>query len=52
MIIQEFISNEEKIYKYSLGKKLASALTGFIAGIIVTSFVWIAILNYLEDPFF
>lgn len=35
-IRDEFISKEEKSFKYKLGKALASSLTGFLAGIIVT----------------
>jgi len=35
--VSEFISEEEKDYKWRLGKILASSLSGFIAGIIVAS---------------
>lgn len=35
--VAEFISEEKKDFKWSLGKLLASSLSGFIAGIVITS---------------
>jgi CDP-diglyceride synthetase len=39
-IFSDFISKENKRYKFQLGKTLASALTGFICGAIVASIIW------------
>lgn len=35
-LAKDFISSEHKKFKFRLGKALASSLSGFIAGIIVT----------------
>jgi hypothetical protein len=32
----EFVSHERRHFKYNLGKLVASSLSGFLAGIIVT----------------
>jgi len=44
-IKEEFISHEKRKFKYKLGKILASSLSGFIAGIIVTVIVFFALFN-------
>ncbi len=35
--VAELVSSEKKEFKWSLGKLLASSLSGFIAGIVITS---------------
>lgn len=44
-ISQDFVSHEKNKYKFSLGKILASSLSGFIAGIIVAVIVLYATCN-------
>jgi hypothetical protein len=39
-LTKDFVSNESRQYKFKLGGQLASALSGFIAGVIVSSIVW------------
>jgi len=48
-IKQEFISQEEKIYKFKLGHMIASSLTGFIFGAIFASIIWFAAFKHLTD---
>jgi len=40
-LINDFVSWEERVFRFRLGRVLASALSGFIAGTIFASIVWI-----------
>lgn len=42
-IKEEFISKEEKFFRFKIGKLLASALSGFIAGVIFSAMALTAI---------
>lgn len=44
-IADEFISKEKKKFHWSLGKVKASALSGFIAGIIVTTIFFLTLFD-------
>ncbi len=47
-VIKDFVSEEEKSYKFRLGTLIASSLSGFIAGMVVASaLIWV-LLNYFE----
>ncbi len=46
-IASEFVSQEQKEYKVKMGSILASALSGFIAGLIVASIIWMIAFRYL-----
>lgn len=39
--MNDFISNEQRDYRFKLGTVLASSLSGFIVGFIVTSIGWL-----------
>jgi hypothetical protein len=39
-IIQDFICEENRKYKFKLGRTVASSLTGFIGGAVVASIIW------------
>lgn len=41
--LRDFISKEPREFKFKLGKVLASPLSGFIAGAISASILWLAI---------
>ena len=43
-IVKEFVSGEKKKFSFSIGKLLASGLSGFIAGFIVASIGWIVVI--------
>lgn len=44
---RDFISEEKRDFKFKLGNTLASALTGFIAGIISAVFVFWVVYSTL-----
>jgi len=44
-IKEEFISHDPKNFKFKVGRVLASSLSGFIAGIIVTAIVFYALFD-------
>ena len=41
----DFVSHDKKSFKWRLGKMLASSLSGFIAGVVVTILFIIAIFD-------
>jgi hypothetical protein len=45
---RDFISEEQRQFKFKIGKTLASALSGFIAGVIFTSIFWIIIFYFFK----
>ena len=45
---KNFISEEQRQFKFKIGKTLASALSGFIAGVIFASIFWIIIFYFLK----
>lgn len=48
-ISQDFISGERRSYRFKIGTTIASALAGFLAGIIVTSMVFVTVVSFLAD---
>jgi hypothetical protein len=47
----DFISSGSKEYKFKIGKRVASSLSGFIAGVVVATIVWFAahyVINILR----
>jgi len=45
---RDFISEEQRYFKFKIGKTLASSLSGFIAGVIFTSVFWLIISYFLK----
>jgi len=45
---RDFISEEQREFKFKIGQTLASALSGFIAGVIFTSVFWLIIFYFLK----
>jgi hypothetical protein len=43
---RDFISNEQRDFKFQIGKTIASSLSGFTAGVFAT-LIFLAILSYL-----
>lgn len=39
-MVDDFISKENKSYRFRLGKILASSLSGFVAGFLFASILW------------
>ncbi|NCN25239.1 hypothetical protein COT94_04080 [Candidatus Falkowbacteria bacterium CG10_big_fil_rev_8_21_14_0_10_37_14] len=44
---RDFISDEKNDFRYSLGHVLASSFSGFVGGIVVSSLIWVLIVNVL-----
>lgn len=45
-IKEDFISKELREYRFKMGTVLASALSGFIAGVTVASVFWVFLFIY------
>jgi hypothetical protein len=46
-VLQDFVSQEQRQFRFALGHVVASSLSGFLAGVVVTSIVWwIGVTNY------
>jgi hypothetical protein len=43
---REFVSNENRQFTVKIGKAMATALSGFVAGTVVASIVWVFVLVY------
>ncbi|MEX2054476.1 MAG: hypothetical protein WD883_02965 [Candidatus Colwellbacteria bacterium] len=46
--LENFVSTEERTFKFRVGKMLASSLSGFIAGVIFASIVWVGTIILLN----
>lgn len=46
-IFSDFISKENRKYKYKLGKTVASSLSGFICGVTVASIIWYVAIKFI-----
>lgn len=44
-LINDFVSHDKKTFKWRVGKVLASSLSGFIAGIIITAIFFYALFD-------
>ena len=48
-LLNDFVSKEQRDFSFKIGRDLASSLSGFITGVIITSMVWftcLMIANY------
>jgi len=48
-ILRDFVSHEQRQYNFKLGQVVASALTGFLAGLISASIIWMLALYYINN---
>ena len=46
--LNDFVSKEQRDYKFKIGSVIASSLTGFIVGVIVASVIWAVGFNYMS----
>lgn len=44
-ITRDFISKEDRDFRFKIGQLLASSLSGFIAGLIVMGIIWVVVSN-------
>lgn len=47
-IVDEFVSREPKEFRFKIGRYLASSLSGFVAGAIFASIVWIIAIYFYQ----
>jgi hypothetical protein len=47
-LTRDFISEEKRRYDFKLGEVMASALTGFVVGVITASIVWMLAIHYIN----
>ncbi len=40
-IFKEFVSQESRKFKFKIGNHIASSLSGFVAGVIFASIIWV-----------
>ncbi|MDP3734923.1 MAG: hypothetical protein Q8R39_00655 [bacterium] len=40
----DFVSRESRVYRFKIGTVIASSLSGFIAGTLVASTVWLLVI--------
>ena len=43
-LAKDFVSKEEREYRFKLGTVIASSLSGFLAGFISASIIWIMLI--------
>jgi hypothetical protein len=48
-ISKDFISKEQRDYKFKIGSVIASSLTGFLVGAIVASTIWAIGFDYMSN---
>jgi len=48
-LARDFTSSELRSYRFSLGTIIASALSGFIAGVAVASIIWFAVVYFMDS---
>lgn len=44
---EEFVTGEEKKYRFQIGKKIAASLPGFIAGAVAASIILVPVLIWI-----
>ncbi|MEK7643016.1 MAG: hypothetical protein AAB372_01005 [Patescibacteria group bacterium] len=44
-LVRDFVSHESRDYKFKLGSVVASSLSGFLAGLVASSIVWMFFIN-------
>lgn len=48
---RDFISTEQRDYKFKFGRTVASSLTGFVIGAVTTHIIWSAAFKQMYDIF-
>ncbi len=47
--IRDFISEENRKYKFKFGHLVASSLSGFICGVIIATIIWMIAFKYFQN---
>lgn len=45
-ISRDFVSKEQREYRFKIGSLVASSLAGFLAGAVVVSIIWAIVIYY------
>lgn len=48
-VVEDFVSREKREFKVKIGWFIASALSGFVAGVIATSIIWFTVIYITKD---
>ncbi|MEX0877593.1 MAG: hypothetical protein WDZ40_01860 [Candidatus Spechtbacterales bacterium] len=48
-MVSDFVSKEEREYKVKLGTTIASALTGFVAGVVSASVIFYVVIEIVKN---
>jgi hypothetical protein len=48
-ITRDFVSKEERKFSFKMGEVLASALSGFVVGVITASVIWMLAFYYINS---
>jgi len=46
--MRDFVSKEERGFRFKIGSILASGLSGFIAGVVFASVIWAIVLYFCK----
>lgn len=50
-ISRDFVSKEQREFKFKIGSLMASSLAGFLAGAIIVSIIWAMVIYYSNKLF-
>ena len=48
-LTRDFVSQEERQFSFKIGEALASALTGFVVGVVTASVIWMLAVYYINS---
>ncbi len=48
-IRKAFVSDDKQKYRFQIGQLVASALSGFVVGVITASMIWMLALYYINN---
>lgn len=44
-----FIADDRRVYRFKLGQVVASALSGFVVGVVSASIIWMVAIYYINN---
>ncbi|HYE22564.1 MAG TPA: hypothetical protein VD998_03175 [Verrucomicrobiae bacterium] len=48
-ITRDFVSQEQRQFEFKLGEVMASALSGFVVGVVTASVIWMLAMYYVNS---
>lgn len=49
-ITRDFITDDNRKYRFKIGHVIASSLSGFLCGFIVATIIWVVLFKYVLIP--